>query len=190
MAVENRILNAIAISLFFFFIPFLFLKYKKKLNLNKSLAYLSLKKSAFFPLKNLFRTISDSIVLFITLIAITFVLAFVLMLFGFYDLQKVATIIQTLPPSVLFIAIFISPITEEIFFRGFLQKRFGLIASTAIFGFSHMFYGSISEILGALLLGAFLGIYVEKKKNLFPAIFAHVAYNALSVATALMGVGQ
>ncbi|MEK6843525.1 MAG: CPBP family intramembrane glutamic endopeptidase, partial [Candidatus Micrarchaeota archaeon] len=154
----------------------------------KSLVYLNLKKSSVLPLKNFLKTFSDSFVLFITLIAITFVLATLLMLFGAYDLEKVALIIKTLPLPLLLIAVFVSPISEEIFFRGFLQKHFGLLASTAIFGFSHMFYGSISEILGALFLGAFLGLYVQKKQNLFPAIFAHVAYNALSVASALMGI--
>ncbi|MDD5503286.1 MAG: hypothetical protein PHH26_07480, partial [Candidatus Thermoplasmatota archaeon] len=38
-------------------------------------------------------------------------------------------------------------ITEETFFRGFLQNRIGLIAASILFGFAHIGYGTVAQIV-------------------------------------------
>ena len=77
-------------------------------------------------------------------------------------------------------------ISEELFFRGFVQKNFGRIMSVhlaiwltaMIFSLVHFqFYGFFSR----LLLGALLGYLVYGSGHLLPAILGHFAYNALSI---------
>jgi len=98
----------------------------------------------------------------------------------------------------------LKPITEEIFFRGWLQtiisKRvdssisistikisYAVIFTSLIFGIFHGTlyfsgmngYKVITMMLFVTILGLFTGYYREKTNSLFPSIVNHISYNAL-----------
>ena len=100
---------------------------------------------------------------------------------GLNDLSKVDQVISGFGFSTLLYLVIVRATAEEIFFRGFLVKRIGVIASTIIFAALHFGYGSITEIIGALYLGFILAYVFSKNKSIIPNIFAHVFFNILSV---------
>jgi len=108
-------------------------------------------------------------------------LALILSLLNFNDINLVEEAVKQMkvnyPGYLLFIIVAIRSTTEEIFFRGFLVKRIGVLASSLIFGLSHIFYGSIAEVAGALILGLILAIAYERFGNLTPNIITHIVYN-------------
>jgi len=76
--------------------------------------------------------------------------------------------------------------TEELFFRGFLQKHLskvsgihvGIWVTAILFSLFHFqFYGFFSR----LLLGALLGYLVYGSGSLFPAIMAHFVFNGFTI---------
>ena len=92
--------------------------------------------------------------------------------------------------SVVFLVI-VAPITEELFFRGVLQRsltirygpRVGIILSGVLFGLVH---GLPWQILPALLLGLLFAWWTERTQSLWPALVGHAANNALSFALTRM----
>ena len=101
---------------------------------------------------------------------------------GFNDQQKVSDKITGLPFVILLFAAFGAPITEELFFRGLLTKRIGVLPSSIIFGLSHFTYGSTLEMLGAFSIGIVLAMCFRVSKSVMPCIMAHMAYNAMAIA--------
>lgn len=90
---------------------------------------------------------------------------------------------------VLFAAVAIgAPIAEEIFFRGLLlrsiEKRFGtataVVGSSVIFGATHFQALQFAALTGA---GAVFALLAVRSDRLGPAIFAHMAFNGLTVAS-------
>ena len=75
-----------------------------------------------------------------------------------------------------------APVTEELFFRGLLTSRFGILVSSAVFGLMHFAYGSMVEVVGAFLIGIVLAATFKQSKSITPCILAHMAYNALAIA--------
>ncbi|MEO6988233.1 MAG: type II CAAX endopeptidase family protein [Aquihabitans sp.] len=81
-----------------------------------------------------------------------------------------------------------APIAEEIFFRGLLlrsfEKRFGtavaVVASSVVFGATHFQALQFAALTGAGLVFALLTVRYDR---LGPAIFAHMAFNGLTVAS-------
>jgi membrane protease YdiL (CAAX protease family) len=72
-------------------------------------------------------------------------------------------------------------ISEEIFFRGFLSKKVGIIFSSSLFGLAHFLYGSVVEVAGAMVLGLLLARSFSKTKNLYVNMIAHFLYNLLAI---------
>ncbi len=80
--------------------------------------------------------------------------------------------------------VLLSPIVEEILFRGFFLRRFcmefgmtvGILLSSVLFGLCHSFGG----ILGAILFGICVSILYIKSNNIMVPIFAHFLNNLLS----------
>lgn len=94
--------------------------------------------------------------------------------------------IKDLLLNLLFVAVF-AGIGEELFFRGVLQRLFiklfksawpGIILAAFIFSAFHFqFYGFIPRFI----LGILLGLIYWYSGSLWPAIFAHFAYDAFAV---------
>lgn len=76
---------------------------------------------------------------------------------------------------------------EEIIFRSILQSnvvkvfgiRYGILASSILFGVMHSSYGIFNEILIAIILGIILGYIFQKTKSLLFIISIHGATNVL-----------
>ena len=96
--------------------------------------------------------------------------------------------------AIIFLAIFIAPIIEEIFFRGFMQPALvktlgafpGIVITALIFGFSHTQYFNYDAALVAVTtIGLILGITKYYTGSVIPGIFAHLFNNLLAAISLL-----
>jgi membrane protease YdiL (CAAX protease family) len=79
-------------------------------------------------------------------------------------------------PLVFWIAL-TAAIGEEVFFRGFLQPRVGIVLSAVLFGFLHLSYGVPLQVIMPLAFGFLLSALVVWTRSLVPAVVAHFGYN-------------
>lgn len=70
---------------------------------------------------------------------------------------------------------------EELFFRGWLQKRVGLIISTIIFALAHAGYGQPLMLVGITVVSLIIGVTFYKTRNLWPCIVAHGVFDAIQL---------
>ena len=70
---------------------------------------------------------------------------------------------------------------EEAFFRGFLQKRIGLVLSTIAFALAHAGYGEPLMLIGITVVSVIIGITFYRTKNLIPCIVAHGVFDAIQL---------
>lgn len=70
---------------------------------------------------------------------------------------------------------------EEAFFRGFLQKRVGLVLSTIVFALAHAGYGQPFMLIGIVIISLIIGITFWRTKNLWPCIVAHGVFDAVQL---------
>jgi hypothetical protein len=82
--------------------------------------------------------------------------------------------------SVLAVA---SGIGEELFFRGALQPRVGLVAASLLFGAAHLVPSRPLALWSvfACAAGLLFGVLFERTGNLVAPVVAHVAVNALNL---------
>ncbi|MCL5011707.1 MAG: CPBP family glutamic-type intramembrane protease [Candidatus Marsarchaeota archaeon] len=118
---------------------------------------------------------------FLVLFSLLIAMAFVLYNFNLLDTQNVANIIEKQNGFDLFMAVTLGPVAEELFFRGFLQKRIGVFLTSVVFALLHTGYGSIAEVLGAFIASMVFGWWVKKHDDVAPTIIAHAFYNMLSI---------
>lgn len=95
---------------------------------------------------------------------------------------------------IVFVAVVIAPLLEEMLFRGFVQTTIrsflntknsawpAIAASSVFFAIMHADAGHWPALF---ILGVCLGYSYEKSGSLFRPIFIHLFFNAYSVATAL-----
>ena len=130
---------------------------------------------------------------------LTSVLSMIFVWLGINDANLVTTKVLSFPASILIMAFTLTPIGEEMLFRGYLFRKitdivtalkwktpswvFGALFSSAIFAAIHVFYGSISEMIVAFFVGFLFCIFTQKKDSLVPAIVAHSLYNLFSIAS-------
>ena len=97
-----------------------------------------------------------------------------------YDHVELAVLVTIL-------AVAIAPITEEIFYRGFMfggfAKRWGVLTgallSGLVFAVAHIDVGSIIPFT---IIGVVFALVYYRSRNLFAAWGAHVLFNAIAVA--------
>lgn len=70
---------------------------------------------------------------------------------------------------------------EELFFRSWLQKRAGLIASTVLFALAHFTLGQPLLLIGVTLISLVIGITFYRTKNVVPGIIAHGVFDAIQL---------
>jgi membrane protease YdiL (CAAX protease family) len=70
---------------------------------------------------------------------------------------------------------------EEAFFRGWLQKRIGLLASTTLFALAHAGLGQPFLLIGVFLISLVIGFTFYRTKNLIPGIVAHGVFDAIQL---------
>jgi len=70
---------------------------------------------------------------------------------------------------------------EEFFFRSFLQKRIGLVASTVLFALAHFSYGNPLMLIGVTVISVVIGIAFYRTRNVIPGIIAHGVFDAIQL---------
>ncbi len=84
---------------------------------------------------------------------------------------------------------------EEAFFRSFLQKRIGLVASTILFAVAHFTYGNPLLLIGVTVVSFIIGITFYKTRNVVPGVIAHGVFDAIQlfviipIAVRMIGAG-
>jgi membrane protease YdiL (CAAX protease family) len=70
---------------------------------------------------------------------------------------------------------------EEIFFRGFLQPRIGILLSTGCFVLAHVSYGQPLMLIGITLLSLIYALLVRWRQTVWPAIAAHALFDGIQL---------
>lgn len=70
---------------------------------------------------------------------------------------------------------------EEAFFRGWLQKRAGLIASTILFALAHSGLGQPFLLIGVGIISLIIGTTFYRTRNLVPCVIAHGIFDAVQL---------
>lgn len=98
--------------------------------------------------------------------------------------------------AIIFLAVFIAPIVEEIFFRGFMQPALvktigafpGIVMTAIIFGLSHTQYFDYGvALVSVTTIGLILGITKYYTNSVVPGMFAHL-FNNLLAALSLLSI--
>ncbi len=72
-------------------------------------------------------------------------------------------------------------VVEESFFRGFLQPRIGILASTGFFVLAHLSYGQPFMLVGISLLSLIYAFLVRWRQNVWPAMAAHALFDGVQL---------
>ena len=160
--------------------PISFIFWRNKLHATKESLKIALVDLGFFT-KGFKNDAKTTLKLIFTMFVASMIISVMLYTAGLNDLAKVDLVIAQFGIYSLLYLTIVRATAEEIFFRGFLVKQVGVIASTVFFAVLHLGYGSITEVIGALYLGFILAYVFSKNKSIFPNIFAHVFFNILSV---------
>ena len=167
--------STILFSLFFSLLAFFYLLYKTK-NLESVIKGLGLSRDM-LTLKN----IAIGISLFIIILGVELGIS----LFSEISHTPLPTNVQQtlagLPIYFYFFTFLIAPINEEIFFRGFLVNKIGIVPSAIIFAVLHFGYLSISEFVAAFIFGLIAGYIFKKTRSLYTTIAAHMLLNMLTI---------
>ena len=70
---------------------------------------------------------------------------------------------------------------EEFFFRSWLQKRVGLLASTILFAVAHFTLGQPLLLIGVTTISLVIGYTFYRTKNVLPGIVAHGVFDAIQL---------
>lgn len=119
----------------------------------------------------------------IFLISMTVIFAFFIIM-G-YDIPENPLgeeIIKSMTLPLLVFVPLLSSISEELFFRGFMQSKIGLVPTSILFGLAHISYQNLLQIIIPIVLGFFLGILLIKTKNLLAPISAHFTFNFIQLS--------
>ncbi|HVR96308.1 MAG TPA: CPBP family intramembrane glutamic endopeptidase [Thermoanaerobaculia bacterium] len=72
-------------------------------------------------------------------------------------------------------------VVEELFFRGFLQPRVGIVLSTAVFAVAHLSYGQPFLLVGITLLSLAYAFLVRWRQSVWAAMIAHWMFDAIQL---------
>jgi membrane protease YdiL (CAAX protease family) len=70
---------------------------------------------------------------------------------------------------------------EELFFRGFLQPRVGVLVSTVVFALAHAGYGQPLMLIGVTLLSLLYAGLVRWRQSVWAAVAAHATFDAVQL---------
>ncbi len=94
--------------------------------------------------------------------------------------ELVATL-ATLPVLLRLLISLSAGVVEELFFRGFLQRRLGILASTTFFVAGHLGYGQLFLLFGVTLLSLIYAAIVRWRRGLVAAMVAHSLFDAIQL---------
>jgi hypothetical protein len=137
---------------------------------------------------NLIKEIWNGLLYFGVLFLVSIIIEDIMFYAGFQqDIAQMTKILTQANVGELLIVLTIASFVEEIFFRGYLQRKTNLLFASFIFSYFHVIYGSLSEMVGAFFLGLVLGKEYQKTNNLFAPILSHFLYN-LTVIVLMFGL--
>ncbi|MDE1869565.1 MAG: CPBP family intramembrane metalloprotease [Candidatus Micrarchaeota archaeon] len=127
--------------------------------------------------------VSLGIVIFLALFCLELMVNLISTITGVTINTNVDLLLSSAPLWFFIFTSVIAPINEEIFFRGFLVPRLGIVVSAVIFGLMHASYNSSFgiEIIAAIIFGLVAGYVFKKTNSLYPSIVAHILLNTLAV---------
>jgi hypothetical protein len=163
------------------FIPLYFLYFYTKTKSLKHIFFLQGLKSI-----NWKAYIRNVVIIFFILFIISYAISYISVLFKVQDLSLVGEKISSLPIFYLLYLFVVRVFLEEWFFRGFLVNKVGVIISSILFACGHILYGSVTEVIGAFVLGVVLARYYQKTNNLWVTFSAHLLYNFVAFIIMLM----
>ncbi|HEX9161875.1 MAG TPA: CPBP family intramembrane glutamic endopeptidase [Thermoanaerobaculia bacterium] len=70
---------------------------------------------------------------------------------------------------------------EEAFFRAWMQKRIGLVASTTLFAMAHFTLGQPLLLIGVFVISLVIGFTFYRTKNMLPGVVAHGVFDAVQL---------
>jgi membrane protease YdiL (CAAX protease family) len=70
---------------------------------------------------------------------------------------------------------------EELFFRGFLQPRIGILLSTALFTLAHLSYGQPFLLIGVCALSLAYGFLVRWRQSIWVTVAAHSFFDGIQL---------
>ena len=141
-----------------------------------------------FKKTNLIQETSIALKYLFLMFIMTFAIEGTFYLLGYTkDLELVPQILLSQNPTDLLILTMFAGFFEEIFFRGYIQRKTNILTASFLFAFFHASFGSLSEVIGVFALGLILGKEYEQTGNLFAPIMSHYLYD-LIVLTMLFGI--
>ena len=170
----SEALSTIAFQIAVFVLPFVLLRFEGK-NLKKSLGFLRVKKFSWSDF------LWKGFALFAFSYGLVLIELSILGFFGLDDSSKVENALNGFLPLVLILVLVLSPIVEELLFRGYVLPKVGIFFSSLVFASLHYFYGSYAEILAAFTLAVCFSYFVKRWNSIYPAIFAHFLVNLTAV---------
>ncbi|HVF72927.1 MAG TPA: CPBP family intramembrane glutamic endopeptidase [Chthoniobacterales bacterium] len=98
-------------------------------------------------------------------------------------------------PWMLYVIIIHAGIGEEILFRGWAFERFAkllgsapwakaiaVIGTSAWFGYAHLGFQGMPAVQQAAIVGLIFGTFFAFRKNIYPLIIAHIAFDIAAFA--------
>ena len=79
-------------------------------------------------------------------------------------------------------------VVEELFFRGFLQSRAGIVLSTLLFAVAHLSYDQPFMLVGITLLSLLFAFLVHWRGNIWSAMVAHTVFDALQLLVVIPAI--
>lgn len=76
-------------------------------------------------------------------------------------------------------------ISEEVFFRGFLQPRIGLWGQAVFFSLAHLSYVNVLEVVVTFVLALIFGLIYKRTGNLAAPIAAHFLFNMIMLVAGM-----
>lgn len=89
-------------------------------------------------------------------------------------------------PFLLFYSVVTAGVTEELLFRGYLLPRLELftgnrnaaiLISSLLFGLGHYHYGTVRNVVGAMIIGLVLAVYYDRWRNIKVIILFHILWD-------------
>jgi len=185
------LLQLTLVIILFVLVPFVWYKLVNRYSVSQMIDAIRLKKT------NLDMSIIYGIITAAIMIAVVMGVGVLLSLLGF-DLENASNIkdIEQLfsIPATLILIVF-QPITEEIFYRGFLLEKIEKMSSAPVaisitgvlFGLAHLTTANLYPALLTGIAGVILAVLVIKTKNLTAAIIAHILFNVISFSIYTLG---
>lgn len=100
---------------------------------------------------------------------------------GIDDRKAVIEKVRGFSVPLIVVGASLSPVAEELLFRGVLLNKCGVLVSSLLFAISHITYGSINMVVNASLAGIVLCKARETEKTLLIPIIVHAAFNIMSI---------